>query len=236
MDIIFTLMDDGDWISKDYYPTPASKSIPEWYKKMSSFISKDSALDAFNSQTMKRCMPVFDSITFGYIIYSTVDVEILYDESGKQTVNWARGAVDGGVEVVTTHPPFQTHGYLGQESPFGKLKFFNPWSIQTPKGYSTLFISPMHRPPCGVRILEGVVDTDKYTNSVQFPFEVDKDFSGLIPAGTPIVQVIPFKRDSFKLIFGEKKEVKLANEVARKIKSVFINSYRNNFRTQKDYQ
>ena len=46
--------------------------------------------------------------------------------------------------------------------------------------------------------LSGVVDTDDFPLSVQFPFFIKKGFSGLIPAGTPIIQAIPFKRDNWK--------------------------------------
>jgi hypothetical protein len=42
-----------------------------------------------------------------------------------------------------------------------------------------------------------VVDTDKHPIVINFPFVINKDFSGIIPAGTPIIQAIPFKRDTW---------------------------------------
>jgi hypothetical protein len=41
---------------------------------------------------------------------------------------------------------------------------------------------------------------------VQFPFFIKKDFNGLIPAGTPILQAIPFKRDDWKADYGKEEE------------------------------
>jgi hypothetical protein len=41
------------------------------------------------------------------------------------------------------------------------------------------------------------VDTDEYVNETNIPaLLLDDDFEGIIEAGTPLVQVIPFKRDS----------------------------------------
>ena len=43
------------------------------------------------------------------------------------------------------------------------------------------------------------MDTDIVSLSFQFPFIIeDPDWVGVIPKGTPIVQVIPFKRDNWE--------------------------------------
>ena len=45
-------------------------------------------------------------------------------------------------------------------------------------------------------IMDGIVDTDSYNALVNFPFFLnDWSYEGLIPAGTPMAQVIPFKRE-----------------------------------------
>jgi hypothetical protein len=33
---------------------------------------------------------------------------------------------------------------------------------------------------------------------VLFPFMMKNNFSGVVPAGTPVVQIVPFKRDDWK--------------------------------------
>lgn len=57
--------------------------------------------------------------------------------------------------------------------PFHKIK--NPWTIITPPGYSCLFVSPLNNSDDRFTILPGIVDTDKYTLEVNFPFVVNGD-------------------------------------------------------------
>lgn len=81
---------------------------------------------------------------------------------------------------------------------FGKtlLKFTNPWSISTPTGWSCYFKNPANDWSNEIHLLEGVVDTDTFGLPVNFPFVWTGGDTGefLIPKGTPLVQVIPFKR------------------------------------------
>jgi hypothetical protein len=93
----------------------------------------------------------------------------------------------------------------------------------------------MHRPKIGVTILEGIVDTDGYNAAVQFPFIIDEGFEGIIPAGTPIVQVIPFKREDWKMQIGNDQDRKHNLMVHNLLRSVWINGYRNKWRKPKTY-
>jgi hypothetical protein len=230
--IVFTLDFGSEWIPKEYYPVPGVKAVPEWYKKMkTSFTNnKTGGKEVQDTQTIKRCMPVLDAMTTGYIMKTYTDITVKNND-GVIGFEWAYDTQD----TITFHPAYQLINYRNLDLPHGAPKLRNPWGIKTPRGYSCLFISPPHRPACGIRILEGIVDTDNYSNSVQFPFLVDEGFEGTIPAGTPIAQVIPFKRDSFRMEIGEHKE-RLANDgVARLLRSTWINGYRFKFRATKDY-
>ena len=53
------------------------------------------------------------------------------------------------------------------------------------------------------KVLDGVVDTDTYYNNINFPF-IWTGGSGefVIPKGTPLVQVIPFRRESSEFSVG----------------------------------
>ena len=57
----------------------------------------------------------------------------------------------------------------------------------------------------------------------------------MIPAGTPIAQVIPFKRDSFKMSIGEDAERKESYNSNARLKSVFADAYRKFWREEKKY-
>jgi hypothetical protein len=137
--------------------------------------------------------------------------------------------------MITFHPKEQAekHPFAG---PYPYPKFNNPWSIKTPKGYSTLFVQPMHRESI-FTILPGIVDTDIYTAPVNFPFIInDINFEGLIPKGTPIAQIIPIKRDVWKMQIGAEKEVKEQNVIATKIQTEFFDRYKKLFWARKEYK
>lgn len=231
-EIKFTLDLGNEWIPKEYYPTPGVKAVPIWYKEMKTSYAdnKNDAHEVRGSQTIKRCMPVLDAITTGYVLKLHTDI-LVKETDGVIGFEWSHDTM----ETISFHPAYQLINYRHLDLPHGAPKLRNPWGIKTPKGYSCLFIAPLHRPAIGIKILEGIVDTDKYTNSVQFPFLVDEGFRGTVEAGTPIAQVIPFKRDSFRMAIGDTNDRMENNAVAQLLRSTWINGYRKKFRTNKDY-
>ena len=227
MNIVFTNTSGFDDIER---PKPASKIIPEWYKSMSSYIEgnkKPNGSGGTNS-TIKRCVPVFDAITAGYIITSPADVYVSIKE-GQQYFEWsALGLIQfHPIEQAPDHPNRKPHSYP---------KWINYWSIKTPKGYSTLFVQPMHRDSL-FTILSGIVDTDTYSAPVNFPFVInDPLFEGLIPKGTPIAQVIPFKRESWTMKFGKEKDLIKQANITLKLQTKFFDKYKNMFWNKKEYK
>lgn len=211
-------------------PQPASKLVPDWYKNTESYTSgeKKPRGDGGTTATVKRCIPVFDAITAGYIITSPADVFVSIKDGG-QWFEWS----DFG--LISFHPIEQAPEHPAKK-PFPYPKWNNPWAIATPKGYSTLFVQPFHRESV-FTILPGVVDTDQYTPPVNFPFVVnDPAFEGLIPKGTPIAQVIPFKRDSWNMALGNKKDFDAQVKVSKKLQSKFFDRYKSMFWTKKEYK
>lgn len=226
MKIIFTNTSGADL----EHPKSASKLVPDWYKNMESYIGgeKKPTGDAATTATVKRCMPVFDAITAGYIIESPADVWVSI-RNEQQWFEWS----DFG--LISFHPIEQAPNHPAKK-PFAYPKWNNPWSIKTPKGYSTLFVQPFHRESI-FTILPGIVDTDQYTPSVNFPFVInDPTFEGLIPKGTPIAQVIPFKRDSWIMELGNKKELEAQAKISKKLQSKFFDRYKSMFWTKKEYK
>ena len=115
-------------------------------------------------------------------------------------------------------------------------KFMNPWSTTTPKGYSSLFIPPVHGANPYFTILEGLVDTDKYTSPVNFPFTLNNlDFEGLIPAGTPVAQVIPIKREGWSIGKESEKNLLKRKQVGYLRNSKFYDKYKKMFWEKKEY-
>jgi hypothetical protein len=218
-------------------PIPAVKKIPEWYKSIPRYIGKEKKPTTNNGVdgTIKTCMPVLDSITAGYLILSSADVYISKTEEGTY-YQWANHG------LITFHGPQQITGYpksdtklKGEKAP----KFTNPWIIQTPKNYSCLFVSPFHH-DLPFTTLAGIVDTDTYFNPINFPFIPDPDFEGLIPKGTPIAQVIPFKRESWEMSVESLQESsklqKLLLKVHGTILSEYYDRYKKHFWAKKEYK
>lgn len=179
-------------------PIPAIKELPEWYKNLSPFTNgkkEEFYPDGTKNLTVKRCNPVGDALGLGYFLVLENGIAVKPDESGVPKLVWHRG----GKDFITEHgqeqisPDLIPDGFSPQ--PF---KFKNDWSIETPKGYSVLITHPLNRNAEPFLTLSGVVDTDSFRLSVQLPFLIRNDFEGVIEAGTPIAQVIPFKRESWQ--------------------------------------
>jgi hypothetical protein len=259
--IIFT---DTFNVPEAYAPKPATASIPDWYKSLESYMTGAKKPDGqgMTSATIKRCMPVFDAITCGYILYTYVDVYVSqrkadygvkehYENTGEELQLTDEQIEEKGLpktipfyewpayEPISFHPHIQAPELPGKNGKHETLyypKWMNPWSIKTPKGYSVLFTQPMHR-ESPFTILEGVVDTDTYNAPVNFPFVLnDWGFEGLIPAGTPMAQVIPFKRDSWQMEIGDAKDYQEQQKTFLHLKTSFFDSYKTKFRQLKEYK
>lgn len=213
-------------IEKEFYPQPASKFIPEWYKNLESYIGgkKIPTGQGDTSATIKKCIPVFDAITAGYIISLSADVFVTQRDNSPY-YEWSNfGLVQfHPVEQAPKHPLANGFSYP---------KWMNPWAIKTAPGYSTLFVQPFHR-DSAFTILPGIVDTDTYSAPVNFPFVLnDSKFEGIIPAGTPIAQVIPIKRDVWNMQLGNADQVR----VTTRLQSKMFDRYKSLFWHRKEYK
>jgi hypothetical protein len=211
-------------------PKPASKLVPDWYKNTNSYINNERkpSGNGTTSATIKKCIPVFDAITAGYIIESPADVFVSIKD-GNQWFEWANFG------LINFHPVEQAPEHP-LKTPYPYPKWNNPWSITTPKGYSTLFVQPFHRESV-FTILPGIVDTDQYTPPINFPFVINNLlFEGLIPKGTPIAQVIPFKRDTWSMEIGNKKHLQAQNKITQELQNKFFDRYKSMFWSKKEYK
>jgi hypothetical protein len=177
-------------------PRPAYKTMPDWYRTIDGVVE--------GHETIKKCVPFLDAMMAGYSIVTTADV--YYDSQGFQEIS--------KMPMVTNHLPQQIQGIPipSEYSPM-PYKWINLFSINTPKGYSTLFTHPLNRIDLPFYTLSGVVDTDKFPVEINFPFFIKKDFSGIIPAGTVIAQAIPFKREDWETDFDENEQAKLPIDI-----------------------
>lgn len=145
--------------------------------------------------TAKACLPMTDAFALGHVIPLPFDV--LFDVPEDRIAIRFGWAQDLPFQPVEQHHP----GQIGAPAPpFERvmpLKFINPWRIKVPPGYSVLFTQPLSRPDLPFTCFSGVVDCDRFDTTVNFPFA----WSGptgqhLLPAGTPIAQLVALRRDA----------------------------------------
>jgi|SRR5210317_28431 len=163
-------------------PSYSTKNVPSWYRTMPGVKDK--------IQTVKKCVPFLDSLSMGYHIPLPADIAWNKEEQ--------IGKSNAKIDIYTNHLAVQTDEMIiPPEFDPQPHKWSNYWYIKTPKGYSTLFIHPLNRMDLPFYSASGVVDTDSHPLLINFPFFIRKDFEGVIEAGTPMIQAIPFKRDKW---------------------------------------
>jgi hypothetical protein len=211
---------------KEDFPIPAKLNIPEWYKNLDHTVG---------SLTIKGCMPFLDTLTTGYLLKMPQDVYVRHNVDNKnekgetfkdsfqtyslhdqQPILIAKFLnLNSGIDV---HPIRQLEGspLINKNKNLPFYKILNPWKIKTPSGYSCLFVPPLNNNDDRFCILPGIVDTDVFPNEINFPIVINGDkypvLETIIKKGTPYVQIIPFKRDTWnmKLKSRQQKEIQLS--------------------------
>ena len=209
-------------------PTEASKKIPSWYKDLESYGGISSSLrdlgpindrgsDGSNVST-KLCLPFLDSMISGYMYCLEQDLTIDLDNNGEPMLSW-----DSDLMLVDKRP----HVDMALPENFYPVQFgikMN-WYQETPEGYSLLFTHPLNRPELPFYVPSGVVDTDIWGLPLFIPFFIKKGFSGILKRGTPIIQMIPIKRDNWKLEIDSSEESILKHEVRQEKRRSHITAH-----------
>lgn len=182
-------------------PKPARSYIPEWYKKTEKFFGGKRKLNQLiGSTTVKGCVPFLDAFTTGYILELFQDVEVIKTTDSLSQFRW--NSEPEPLEIrnqeINSSIPMSIE-YTEQH--FAWSLFFN---FKTPKNYSFLITHPLNRFDLPFTTLSGIVDADNVISNGKLPFFLKKDFEGIIPKGTPIAQLLPFKRENWKAIENKK--------------------------------
>jgi len=211
--------------TKEDYPTPIKLNIPEWYKKLE---------HSWLKVTIKGCMPFLDSLTAGYLLKMPQDLYIRHNvdvtnEKGEtfkdsfQTYGLHDHTNSLWSKKINLNSDIQVHRVnqlegsplVDKNKNFPFYKILNPWRIKTPKGYSCLFVSPLNNSDDRFSIMSGIVDTDTFPTEINFPIVINGDkypvLETTIKKGTPYVQIIPFKRDSWKIKFRSRTQKEVVN-------------------------
>lgn len=181
-------------VSDDSFPriAPIKQIVPQWYKDSPMYTEgKSLRFLPVTNKTMKACVPFLDSLTTGYYIPLQSDILVEYIDK-KISLSWGQGNPVGMREssIASTLPT---------PTGYDNTHFF--WSlpsiIQLPKNYSALFTHPLNRFDLPFVTTSGIVDGDFIMSAGKYPFFIKENFEGIIPRGTPIAQIIPFRTENW---------------------------------------
>lgn len=221
-------------LTGDYMPDglqPAKQHIPDWYKDIKIVNLSNLKFDDKNQKitSVKNCVPFLESLSTGYLATLWCDIKVSYDNHGIPRLNWF-----GTPDPVLPRP--QRDNVVAK--PAGhvdiNLGWASPYMLKAPKGYSAVIGHPFNRHDLPFTTLTGIVDLDTLLGPGVFPFYLHEDFEGVIPAGTPLFQVTPFKRENWT----SERDPKLLDEWAEQkvVKDrTLLNWYRHNVWHKKDY-
>jgi len=214
-------------VDPKFYPRPAREVIPDWWKSMPNYRDFSHSMHAKGDaeSTGKRCVPIVDSIMSGYMFFLPTDISV---EEHDEDV-WFEPAY---VPFIDYHPKEQIQEHPWYPEGWSRVpKWQNTIGMKTPAGWSTFFTTPSHH-DLPFKIMPGVVDTDTFNLPVAFPFVLeDPEWRGVIPAGTPIAQAIPFERQDWESTITSDYETTfgIAMEQMGLISDAQKNAYRDHF-------
>lgn len=192
-------------------PVRAKTALPDWFRKLPP-VDTAHVSPTNSGLTVKRCMPFLDAMAAGWVIGLAGTVRMEISDNGKTVdCGW-----DFDRTLVSNHASHQVAG--NPRGPLPPCKFHNYWTIRTPPGWSCLFVPPLNRPNGVFEVVSGVVDTDTYQSEIHFPFfATGEDGLHVLERGTPIVQVIPFRRETTDLDADIRAEHEAEGAVRRSI-------------------
>jgi|LakMenE18May11ns_1017448.scaffolds.fasta_scaffold9615916_2 hypothetical protein len=214
-------------------PKPAKLCIPKWFKDIPAVNEKNVEI-SFNGMpdtNLKNCMPFFDSLVSGYIQETWSDIVVQKDKDGDITYNQSSSMSP----TIMNHRE-KTHMPIANSFYDFEFVWNQVWIPKLPDGYSYLFLNPLNRVDLPFYTSSAIVDADKVNYSTQgsIPFYIKKDFVGIIPKGTPMYQMIPFKRQSWAMSLEEYDE-ELTVKGVSKLRSKFVGYYKDNYWSKKEY-
>lgn len=184
----------------DDEPTVKFKSIIGNYAVATPVVSASTIRPEWNKKEREKklqfCPGMWDYAAAGYLVTAPFDITIKSNSEGTiviigecpdkqyfQARPFDHQIVDGLAKIDSSAKP-------------ATFKVPMPWMIQTKKGYSAYVLPPLLH--CDffdkIHVYPGVVDYDNFY-TCNFVFSALKECEFTIKTGTPLIHVIPFKRE-----------------------------------------
>lgn len=225
-------------VHKEWNPlAPAKRNIAPYWKEMPLYHNNGDFDRARRGEanrsnvflSIKHCMPYLDAMIAGYHYLLHTDVYVKINEEGIPEISWNSEHEPAGERILKEMPV--PHGHY--QAHFGWQMH---WGFQVPDGYSVLITHPLNRNDLPFTTTSGIVDNDVYPLPGNISFHIKDNFSGVIPAGTPIMQIIPIKRENWSSVVNTDDsffEEKLAMSIEKN--NTNMAHYKKGYRIGMDY-
>lgn len=213
-------------------PLPSKTYLPKWFKDAPKFYNTERILSQ-QTKTFKTCSPLTDTFISGYIFELWADVEIVINDDDYRYITWKNNDYS-----VIKERDQQASVDFPKVPGFSEKHYTlaHPLYIQTPPGYSCLITQPLNRPDLNTFVPTGIVDCDKEPFFPgNYPVMIKEDFQGIIEVGTPLFQIIPFKRDNWVSERDDSIRAR-GNAASKKSSRKIAGWYRDNVWSKKSYE
>ena len=211
---------------------PAKNFIPRWYKKIPPFNENFLFnIEKEKKSRLKGCSPFLDSFTIGYIVTLPYDLHVRNND-GEPYLSWPAD--------IENPPGWRSTLSDKNLVPLGHYTLEYLWhlnvALSVPKGYSFILTHPFNRHDLPFTTLTGIIDGGFVASAYgNVPFFIKNNFEGIIPQGTPIAQIIPFRQENWKSqVF--KGLVNLGKITSMKSDLIFFGWYKKTFWVNKKYE
>lgn len=191
---------------KNFKPVLAKSVSPDWWKKG----KVAEVVNGVVNKTIRSCPAMQDWLSSGYLILANRDILIrngVTNEDSDSKFYHTEDTVHDEMEkyASATHPSIQMHDAFNYMSTMDApvkdaFKMSNAWCITTPPGYSCFYLDPFLFQNDYFATWQGIIDTDKFNtnkDNSQIILYPKVDHSFVITKGTPICQIIPYKREEW---------------------------------------
>ena len=181
---------------RDFKPILAKDYLPEWWKNQKIHEVNTGLV----GHTIQACPAMDDWLKIGWYIIANKDHEIICGKDYGE---------DRDIQFTTDSPdasPSHPHSQFGpfvflEEHPIkDAFKFKMPWNIILPEGYSMFYFDPFLFQNKWFSVWPGIIDGDgfnKNMDNAQLILYPRQQKSFTIKKGTPICQIIPFRREEW---------------------------------------
>jgi hypothetical protein len=187
-------------VSSKFHPVPSKKLVPEWFSKADRYLRMPNSEEIYiNNEggkmlNFKACPALMDFYTSGYLYLTPCDLTFYKDEAGDIQVKTTLGFEEFCMRREPMKDFVVPYGY----DPI-HFHWYPAWAPSLPDGYSAMYINPINRYDLPFISTAGIIDNDRMDTPGLIPFFIQKDFEGVVPEGTPYLQIIPFKREDWQM-------------------------------------